>query len=92
MTAEKLIELSDGNEVPESTYNDPVKLGQFIGNYLVGSAKNEPDEVMDIDGVAEALDEVALWCTACGWWFEPEETTISEHGELVCTDCDRDGN
>lgn len=83
-------ELSNGWEVPDDEYDDPVRLAQFIGNRLCGTASNEPDEVMEIDGVADALDDVCQWCTQCGWWWEPEEMVISNWGELICAECEKD--
>ena len=54
-----------------------------IADHLLGTCNPLPDEVLDTEGLAEALDELVLCCETCGWWVESHE--IDDSGN--CEDC-----
>lgn len=66
---------------------------QEIADELLGT-NQDVSEVMDsyeLDDLSlcSELDEYALQCTACRWWFVPEEMDTTE-GDCICGECFED--
>lgn len=66
--------------------------GRQIGRDLVGSCEtltdklcgiNLDEEIMDDRDFCLGLDETAMCCEMCGWWFDPEE----EGKDGTCEGC-----
>jgi hypothetical protein len=63
---------------------------QEIANELLGTCTSihdviESHEHEDLTLMSE-LDEYALMCDTCGWWFSPEEIDTTD-GDCTCGEC-----
>jgi len=60
--------------------------GRELGEEPLGTCNPAPDEAIEEQEVAEALDEVAQQCVECSWWVAPEDLAEDED-EATCNDC-----
>lgn len=64
------------------------KRAQELAAELEGTCRGTPDEVFEVEGLAEALDEIVFECTQCGWWSEIADLVENENGgDDCCRDC-----
>lgn len=66
---------------------------QEIAEDLLGTCRDlrdaiEPHEHEDLSLMSE-LDEYALRCETCSWWFGPEDM-ITTDGDCICNECFED--
>lgn len=61
---------------------------QELADKLLGSCEGLPEEVFELEGFAEALDNLAGCCEECGWWVSADELNDS----WICGDCETDAD
>lgn len=71
--------MSDANYTPQTV----IQQAEELAVKLLGTCEGVPDEVFDVEGLAEALDERVRLCESCGWWVEADEIDDDSN----CTDC-----
>jgi hypothetical protein len=72
----------------EGTETEAIAMdAESIAEDLIGSCNEPPERVILDTMLAEALDELALRCTCCGWWFTPDEVELDPNSEYRCEDC-----
>lgn len=61
-----------------------------IAQELLGTSQDVSDacdayEYENLELMSE-IDQFALRCTECSWWFEPEEMVTTD-GDCICNEC-----
>ncbi len=56
---------------------------QKLADNLIGTCEGTPEEVFDVDGLAEALDALIGECDGCGWWYWIDDL----NADRMCEDC-----
>jgi len=68
--------------------NDIQVRAAALADALIGTCNGAPDELFEVQGLAEAFDELAFECTECGWWCEIGDMAENEEeDEHVCKEC-----